>query len=96
MAGESYCVVINLPSFRTGEGPIENINLQMTAGEESILVMLRAGYGNFEKMIKASVEKGTRSSLPSGLVDDALVLLRCMVFNKLQAHTGKFVHITRA
>lgn len=67
-------------------------NLTLTASESTILIMLRNFYGMFETQVKhlTAVSSGKR---PHGLVDEALVLLRCLVHNRLEVHEGTFVII---
>jgi len=69
--------------------------ISLTASEQSVLTMLRAGYSVFESQLKQIADEKA-SQRPMGLIDDALVLLRCLVFNRLQEHNGKFVIIQRA
>lgn len=69
-------------------------SISMTASEQSILVMLRAAYNTFEGQLKtlADARPGSR---PAGLIDEALKLLRCLVFNKLEPVDGKHINISR-
>lgn len=67
----------------------------LTTSEQSMLTMLRAAYGTFEAQLKelAKVPSGQR---PSGLIDEALALLRCLVFNRLEPINGKYINLGRA
>ena len=67
------------------------LNIALTTSEVSALTSLRAGYPIFEAQIKEVVHIG--GDLPTTLIDDALVLLRCLVFNRLEVHSGQFVNI---
>ena len=69
-------------------------NVTLTASEASVLTMLRAAYTSFESQIKDLAEIGP-GKRPAGLLDDALVLLRCLVFNRLEIHNGQHVNIRK-
>lgn len=77
--------------FKTGE---EAFYYAFTATEQGIFNLLRMGYGVFEGKLKTMIQSPS-GSLPHGMIDDAFVLLRCLVFNELQPHNGKFVKIAR-
>ena len=68
------------------------LNIALTTSEFSALTTLRAGYSIFEAQIK---EIGLTSKVKPQLelVDDVLILLRCLVFNRLEVHNGQFVNI---
>jgi hypothetical protein len=87
--------VLELPPLKTGRIEMEGWNMSLVSSEQSILTMLRAGYGQFEQFIKGAAEKGTGGSLPAGLLNDALVVFRCLIFNELKEYKGKFVTIAR-
>ena len=72
----------------------ENWSISLTASEDGLLAMIRMMYGQFEeRLIKAA--NALAGSRPPGMLEDFLVLNRCLVFNKLQVHSGKFVKIQR-
>ena len=72
----------------------QSFNFNLTAGEAGLLEMLRSFYPTFEKQIKAVAEMGA-GKRPAGLLDDALCVLRCLVFNRLEPHGGKFVQLSQ-
>jgi hypothetical protein len=76
----------------------ESWQLNMIASEQSILNMLRMSYTTFEVQVKKMLASSASlpSSAPSGAVDDALVLIRCLIFNKLQEHKGTILQISKA
>lgn len=57
--------------------------------------MLRAAYDNFEAQLK-QMAKAPDKQRPAGLIDEALALLRCMVFAKLEPINGAFISLTRS
>lgn len=69
-------------------------SLDLTSGEAGLLTMMRTSYPLVEQQLReaADAPKGT---LPSGLVDDVLALLRCLVFNRLEAYRGENVRIAK-
>lgn len=69
-------------------------NISLTASEQSVLSMLRNGYGFFEAQLKVMAHSSS-GQRPAGLIDDALILLRCLVWNRLEDHNGKFVRLQR-
>jgi len=72
----------------------ESWQFNLTSTEQQVLGMLRIGWGAFEKKLRelAEARPGER---PYGLVDEAIVLLRCLVFGRLEEHYGKFINIRR-
>lgn len=88
MAAKNWSVVIRMG------GAGNSLNFSLVASEEAILTMLRSFYQTFEGKLKEMAETppGKRQA---GLVDDALVLLRCLVLNRLEVHNGQIVNIKR-
>lgn len=72
----------------------EDWSISLTASEQGLLAMLRMMYGKFEVMLKA-LEKVPPGSRQVGMLEDFLVLNRCLVFNQFQEHNGKFVKINK-
>jgi hypothetical protein len=70
-------------------------NIDMTASEESLLTMMRGMYWQFEAILKALAQENSTATLPSGLLDDVLSLLRCLIFNRFEAYRGEHVQIAR-
>lgn len=69
-------------------------NISLTASDQSILTMLRAAYGTFEDHLR-ELAQIPGSERPAGLVEEALALLRCLVFNRLEPINGKFIKLDR-
>lgn len=69
-------------------------SIALTSSETSILTLLRTMYDTFEEKLK-EVAKVPSPQRPSGLIDEALSLLRCLVFNKLEVIEGKYIKLTR-
>ncbi len=67
-------------------------HLNLTASEQSLLTLLRSSYSLFEAQIKALAD-ARPGARPAGIVDDALTLLRCLVFNQLQPYSGQHLKI---
>jgi hypothetical protein len=69
-------------------------SISLTASEQSILTMLRAAYGTLEAQLRdmANTRPG---SLPVGLLNESLALLRCLVFDKLEPISGKHINLAR-
>lgn len=67
--------------------------ISLTASENGILTMLRTMYAAFEAQM-AVMAKTPSSHRPSGLIEEALALLRCLVFCKLEAINGKYINLT--
>lgn len=67
-------------------------DISMTASEHSILMILRAAYGTFEAQLK-EIAKAPGDQRPAGLIDEALALLRCLVFGRLEPIQGKHIHL---
>lgn len=69
-------------------------NISLTANEASVLTMLRAAYSTLESQFLevASTPSGQR---PSGLLSEVLVLLRCLVFNRLEESAGRYVNLKK-
>lgn len=63
-------------------------SISLLASEQSILTALRAMYGAFEGML-FQVLKAPGHERPVGLLEDAMLLNRCLVFNKLLEIHGK-------
>jgi hypothetical protein len=63
-------------------------SISLVASEQSILTALRSMYSAFEGMLLQTL-KAPAGERPAGLLDDALLLNRCLVFNKLQEIHGK-------
>jgi hypothetical protein len=72
----------------------QDVSLDLTSGEQSLLTMLRGFYPQFEAQIKGMAQKRP-GELPTGLLDDVLTLLRCLVFNKLEAYRGEHLRIAK-
>ncbi|MGB9181840.1 MAG: hypothetical protein WCB68_21600 [Pyrinomonadaceae bacterium] len=71
------------------------LNLQTEGTQQSILTTLRNMYGIFEPRLK-SLAEATPGTRPAGLLDDAFMLLRCLILNRLEPHaSGKFIQIVR-
>lgn len=68
------------------------LNIALTTSEVSVLTTLRADYSIFESQIK-EIGLTSRVKPQAGLVEDVLILLRCLVFNRLEVHDGQFVNI---
>jgi hypothetical protein len=73
----------------------ENWSISLTASEDGLLTMIRMMYGQFEERLLKAVNAPS-GSRPMGMLEDFLVLNRCLVFNKFQEHNGKFVKILKA
>lgn len=69
-------------------------SISLTANEQSILIMLRAAYGAFEAQLK-EIAKTPGNQRPAGLIEEALALLRCLVFNRLETINGKHINLSR-
>lgn len=69
--------------------------VSLNASEEGILTMLRSAYTNLLepqlKELPGSTLSG--SQIQTSLFNDALVLLRCLVLNRLEVHSGQHVKI---
>lgn len=72
-----------------------SIKLGLTAEEASLLQMLRGYYPAVESQIKRLAQSKRPADLPPGLLDDGLTLIRCLVFNRLEAYRGEHVQIAR-
>jgi hypothetical protein len=74
----------------------QNWSLHLISSEEAIINMLLSAYGVFEEKIRelARTPSG-RAAAPADMIEDAFVLLRCLVLRRLEEHRGKFVSITR-
>ncbi len=66
----------------------------LTMSEPGLLDFMRQMYGMFESKL-IEIANRPSGSRPLGLLDDLLVLNRCLVFDKLSEHDGKFVKISR-
>jgi hypothetical protein len=88
-APSDWSVSINLSSLDVAA------RVALTADHNTILNLLRMSYPMFENHFRliSAMPAGKR---PATLVDDVLVLLRCLVLNRLEAYPGKFVTITPA
>lgn len=87
MANKTWNIVIDMNSAG------QSWDIALTASEESIITMLKSFYGVFESQLKDIASRPPGTKQPAGLIDDALVLLRCLVFNRLEAHAGRFLSI---
>jgi hypothetical protein len=63
-------------------------SISLVASEQSILTALRSMYSAFEEMLLQTL-KAPGHERPAGLLDDAMLLNRCLVFNKLQEIHGR-------
>lgn len=72
----------------------QNFSFDLTSGEHSLLTMLRGLYPQIEARFR-DMAQSPPGELPAGLLDDALALLRCLVFNQLEAYRGEHVKIAR-
>ena len=67
-------------------------NFEFKATEASIIAMLLASYGMFEEQVKEfGLVPTTRDS--TILLEEMLVLVRCVVFRKLEAFKGRYLLI---
>jgi hypothetical protein len=69
-------------------------SLSLTASEDGLLTMLRMMYTQIEQNVMA-LAIASSGSRPMGMLEDFLLLNRCMVFSKFEEHDGKFIKITR-
>jgi hypothetical protein len=70
-------------------------HVQLQTSEQGIITLLLGAYGMFEQKMRELVQPSAGAA-PAGLLDDALVLLRCLVQRRLETHAGKYVKIARA
>jgi hypothetical protein len=66
-----------------------------TSSESAILSTLRGYYTMVDERID-DIASAAPGSLPPGFVGDFRVLLRCLVMNRLEVHSGKFVEIQKS
>lgn len=71
----------------------ENLHLDFSSSEASLLQMVRASYPMIEAKIRDLIKEGT-SKAPAGFLDESLVLLRCLVLDRLEPLNGKHIKIT--
>lgn len=75
----------------------QDVSLDLTSGEKSLLTILRGLYPQLEEALRNTLFSGSanNNTLKPSIVDDALALLRCLVFNRLEAYKGDHLQIAR-
>jgi hypothetical protein len=78
--------------FRWGK---QEIRLNLTSDENSLLSLLRGLYGQVEAMAKSvALDKG-KGELTRAMLDDVMALIHALVFNKLEPYRGEHLQIAR-
>lgn len=72
----------------------EDWSLNLTLSEQGLLTMLRNFYPAIEEKVREIIKAGTAGT-PAGLLDEALVLVRCLVLNRLEPLNGKHIQIIK-
>lgn len=70
----------------------EDLSFDLTASEQSLLMTLRTFYTTIEAKVREVIKAGT-SGAPTGLLDEILTLVRCLVLNRLEPLNGKHIKI---
>ena len=72
----------------------EDLSFDLTASEERLLTMLRSFYLSIETKVREIIKAGAFDA-PAGLLDEVLLLVRCLVFNRLEPLNGKHIKIIK-
>lgn len=72
----------------------DEYHLDFTMSEQGIIAMLKLSYNALEGQLKQLMTAGSGKA-PSGAVDDAMVLIRCMTNSRLEEHSGQILKIKK-
>ena len=57
--------------------------------------MLRAAYSTVEAQFRQIAKMGSNGPHAAKLLDEALALLRCLIFNRLEPISGQYINLSK-